>query len=495
MNDHKQYRQPNNGSSVGATIASTSTSLFSSLKGGAESLFKNIKENFKNPDGTMGGITIPRRPSIPVGSENDKPSAPPAPRPPLNQPPPRPTAPKPIRKPQEPGMGTRVQENHSESQSMHPPPLPDKPAVAAKQEQPMFVENLLDLGDFGGGAPAPSDQTQSSSAPKHDGFMEDMLGREQGNADLLDDLFGGASNKSQNQNQSQAPLNVDLLGSVSSGVDSFFGDMGGGPAPMVFGEYSKPEPVAPVPSVILNKKSNDLLDDLFGDASTTTKSTDSSAATTGHIPSSSSFGSLFQLKPERAAPTGGMVKNVSTPNLTDLILEDTKPPRDPVKSVPPAPSKPNYNRAVFEVGTGTNPNAPNPKKDNLNDLFGEFLKSEGFSSSSANGKNQTINDLRRVEMVRDSQDPIQLKISLWREGKKKNIRALLASLHTITWEGCNWTEVGMSQMITDVQVKKVYRKACLCIHPDKQVGNDQELLAKAIFVELNEAWAAFEADK
>lgn len=78
----------------------------------------------------------------------------------------------------------------------------------------------------------------------------------------------------------------------------------------------------------------------------------------------------------------------------------------------------------------------------------------------------------------------------------------------------------MSQMITPVQVKKVYRKACLAIHPDKvikiivvricdlllcfihginnfhsllqQMGEEWEELAKLIFVELNEAWAAFE---
>ena len=53
----------------------------------------------------------------------------------------------------------------------------------------------------------------------------------------------------------------------------------------------------------------------------------------------------------------------------------------------------------------------------------------------------------------------------------------------------------MAQMITPAQVKKAYRKACLAIHPDKQVGSEYEDLAKSIFVELNEAWSGFEEIK
>jgi len=346
---------------------------------------------------------------------------------------------------------------------------------------------------------------RSSSSGSQTAAAEDfqqIFNPTQGSVNLLEDLFGGATSTSANSgvNANRPGMNVDLLGSVSSGVsgvDSLFGNNASvGASPIVFGEYSKSESSSAVPSVILNKKSDDLLGDFFGGTSPTTTNkpvigqtqpAESAPVTTSHMPSSSSFGSLFQLKPERAAP-GPMVKNVSTPNLTDLILDDNKT-KDPI---PPTSTKPNYNRAAFDIEIN-----PNQKKNNLNDVFGEFLKSEGFSSTNANGKNQTINDLRRVEMVSNSQDPIQLKISLWREGKKKNIRALLASLHTITWDGCNWNEVSMSQMITEPQVKKVYRKACLCIHPDKQVGNEHELLAKAIFVELNEAWAAFslEAEK
>ena len=59
----------------------------------------------------------------------------------------------------------------------------------------------------------------------------------------------------------------------------------------------------------------------------------------------------------------------------------------------------------------------------------------------------------------------------WTEGKQRNIRALLCSLHTVLWEGgsVKWQEVGMHQLVSHADVKKMYRKACLAVHPDKQV--------------------------
>ena len=39
-----------------------------------------------------------------------------------------------------------------------------------------------------------------------------------------------------------------------------------------------------------------------------------------------------------------------------------------------------------------------------------------------------------------------------------------------------------------------YRKACLAVHPDKQMGTENENLSKLIFMELNEAWSEFEND-
>lgn len=41
-------------------------------------------------------------------------------------------------------------------------------------------------------------------------------------------------------------------------------------------------------------------------------------------------------------------------------------------------------------------------------------------------------------------------------------------MHTVLWEGENrWKPVGMADLVTPEQVKKVYRKAVLVVHPDK----------------------------
>jgi hypothetical protein len=56
----------------------------------------------------------------------------------------------------------------------------------------------------------------------------------------------------------------------------------------------------------------------------------------------------------------------------------------------------------------------------------------------------------------------------WIQGKERNIRALLCSLDKVLWEDEDrWRQVGMHDLVTADQVKKVYRKAVLSVHPDK----------------------------
>lgn len=50
----------------------------------------------------------------------------------------------------------------------------------------------------------------------------------------------------------------------------------------------------------------------------------------------------------------------------------------------------------------------------------------------------------------------------------------------------------MHQLVSSADVKKMYRKACLAVHPDKQMGTVNENLSKLIFKYLNEAWSDFE---
>lgn len=55
----------------------------------------------------------------------------------------------------------------------------------------------------------------------------------------------------------------------------------------------------------------------------------------------------------------------------------------------------------------------------------------------------------------------------------------------VLWPDCGWQSVSLTDMITSTSVKKVYRKATLCIHPDKvqQKGAnlEQKYTAEKVF--------------
>lgn len=165
----------------------------------------------------------------------------------------------------------------------------------------------------------------------------------------------------------------------------------------------------------------------------------------------------------------------------------TNLPNTPARS--PA-HQPDYSRSHFEP-------AKTPMDDKVKkpaDVFGDLLGSQGyeFATKKESGP-KTMNAMRKEEMVKEM-DPDKLKILDWTEGKKANIRALLCSMHTILWEDCRWVPCNMSQLVTPADVKKNYRKACLAVHPDKQMGTPNETMAKMIFMELNNAWSDFEND-
>ena len=79
-----------------------------------------------------------------------------------------------------------------------------------------------------------------------------------------------------------------------------------------------------------------------------------------------------------------------------------------------------------------------------------------------------------------------------------NIRALLASLHTILWEGSGWTPPGLTDLVEAPRVKKAYMRANLVVHPDKvrQKGGtvEQIVIADMAFDALKTAWGKFEAE-
>lgn len=124
--------------------------------------------------------------------------------------------------------------------------------------------------------------------------------------------------------------------------------------------------------------------------------------------------------------------------------------------------------------------------------FEDLLPTQGFSSKADRRGPRTIAEMRRRDQARDV-DPLKLKLLEWTEGKERNIRALLSTLHTVLWDGeSRWTPVGMADLVTPGQVKKQYRRAVLVVHPDKAAGQPYEQQARMIFMELSDAWAEFE---
>ncbi|XP_057729534.1 auxilin-related protein 2 [Arachis stenosperma] len=96
-------------------------------------------------------------------------------------------------------------------------------------------------------------------------------------------------------------------------------------------------------------------------------------------------------------------------------------------------------------------------------------------------------------------DYTDVQIKRWAAGKEANMRALLSSLQDVLWPECGWEPVSITDMISSTSVKKVYRKATLCIHPDKvqQKGAtlEQKYIAEKVFDILKAAWTKFNAEE
>uniref|UniRef100_A0A8C7P298 Auxilin n=1 Tax=Oncorhynchus mykiss TaxID=8022 RepID=A0A8C7P298_ONCMY len=163
-------------------------------------------------------------------------------------------------------------------------------------------------------------------------------------------------------------------------------------------------------------------------------------------------------------------------------------------------NRPNYNISFSAMGGGAAPNAAGKQQPNMGTKpkvamanFDDLLSGQSFAGAKKKEGPRTIAEMRKEEMAKEM-DPEKLKILDWIEGKERNIRALLSTMHTVLWEGeTRWKPVGMADLVTPEQVKKVYRKAVLVVHPDKATGQPYEQYAKMIFMELNDAWSEFDS--
>ncbi|XP_062180529.1 uncharacterized protein LOC133884934 isoform X2 [Phragmites australis] len=91
------------------------------------------------------------------------------------------------------------------------------------------------------------------------------------------------------------------------------------------------------------------------------------------------------------------------------------------------------------------------------------------------------------------------EIKRWSNGKEGNLRALLSTLQYILGADSGWQPVPLTDLITAAAVKKAYRKATLCVHPDKlqQRGATikQKYICEKVFDLLKDAWNKFNSEE
>ncbi|XP_077244325.1 uncharacterized protein LOC143884566 isoform X2 [Tasmannia lanceolata] len=95
-------------------------------------------------------------------------------------------------------------------------------------------------------------------------------------------------------------------------------------------------------------------------------------------------------------------------------------------------------------------------------------------------------------------ETLDAEIKRWSNGKEGNIRALLSTLQYILGPESGWHPIPLTDVITAVAVKKAYRKATLCVHPDKlqQRGASihQKYICEKVFDLLKDAWNRFNSE-
>ena len=89
------------------------------------------------------------------------------------------------------------------------------------------------------------------------------------------------------------------------------------------------------------------------------------------------------------------------------------------------------------------------------------------------------------------------QLSAWAQepsGAKRNIRALLSTLHSVLWEGAKWEPAPMAKLVMAAKVKFFFMRAVTLVHPDKHNTLDagQRYMATFMFHTLETAYRIFQ---
>ncbi|KAL0432098.1 UNVERIFIED_CONTAM: Auxilin-like protein 1 [Sesamum radiatum] len=76
-------------------------------------------------------------------------------------------------------------------------------------------------------------------------------------------------------------------------------------------------------------------------------------------------------------------------------------------------------------------------------------------------------DTRKTSLSSRVAEALDAEVKRWSSGKEGNLRALLSTLQYILGPDSGWQPIPLTEVITSAAVKRAYRKATLCVHPDK----------------------------
>lgn len=104
----------------------------------------------------------------------------------------------------------------------------------------------------------------------------------------------------------------------------------------------------------------------------------------------------------------------------------------------------------------------------------------------------SLGDLSFPAADEEDEGVVRARVDNWKQGK--NIRTMLMSLHEIAPSNSGWKPIQWADIDADSDIKDVYKKAVLRVHPDKVQGSaGKKLLAHLVFESLCEQWKVFRA--
>ncbi|XP_010681803.2 auxilin-like protein 1 [Beta vulgaris subsp. vulgaris] len=96
-------------------------------------------------------------------------------------------------------------------------------------------------------------------------------------------------------------------------------------------------------------------------------------------------------------------------------------------------------------------------------------------------------------------DSLHAEVKRWSSGKEGNLRSMLSTLQYILGPDSGWEPISLNDLVAATAVRKAYKKATLCVHPDKlqQRGAtiQQKYICEKVFDLLKEAWSKFNPDE